>query len=167
MSTEIETSLGVLDLFKVLVKLGIICMLEKKGIPLSGVKIWCKVCDYVLRRTNPRSPSWPARTTCPSQSSKHPCKKSQCQPYIPLGATSEVQHARARRRHVALGGLLVKAVDLELLGLGHLRRAVLRETADNFNGLLELGVAHVVAGRTVRATGLRYTGFALARRWSL
>lgn len=49
MSTEIETNLGVLDLFKVLVKLGIICMLEEKGIPLSGVKIWCKVCNYVLR----------------------------------------------------------------------------------------------------------------------
>jgi len=147
MSTELEISLCVLDLLEVLAKFGIICVLDRKSIPLSGVKIWCKSCEYVLRRTDPRIPSWPARTTFPSQSSMRPCDGVNDKPYIPLSAASKVQHARTRRRHVTFGGLLEKTVHLKLLGLSHFSRAVLRETTNNLDGLLELRVAHVVDGR--------------------
>lgn len=64
--------------------------------------------------------------------------------YLPLGATGEVQHTRTRGRHVALGGLLVQTVDLDLLSLRHLSRAVLGQTTDNLHCLLELSVAHAV-----------------------
>ena len=60
----------------------------------------------------------------------------------PLSAARQVQHTRALRVAVALGGLLVQAVELELLSLCHLGGAVLGQVADNLDSLLELSVTH-------------------------
>lgn len=60
----------------------------------------------------------------------------------PLSAARQVQHTRALRVAVALGGLLVQAVELELLSLCHLGGAVLGKIADDLDSLLELSVTH-------------------------
>lgn len=60
----------------------------------------------------------------------------------PLSAARQVQHTRALRVAVALGGLLVQAVELELLSLCHLGGAVLGQIADDLDSLLELSVTH-------------------------
>ena len=60
----------------------------------------------------------------------------------PLSAARQVQHTRALRVAVALGGLLVQAVQLELLSLCHLGGAVLGKIADDLDSLLELSVTH-------------------------
>lgn len=76
-------------------------------------------------------------------------------PGVPLVATGLVKDTRARNVDIAHSSLLVQAVDLKLLGLVWLHRAILRKVLDHMDSLLELFFnthdGESTSGRTVPA----------------